>query len=96
MADRELDQRIGLAELRGEMVQMNKCIDDVNRRIDGVDKRIDEVNRRIDDLRTEVRAEIADVRAEIRDLRATLRWVIGIQVTMFIVLAGLILRGIGS
>ena len=82
MADQELDQRIGLAELRGEMVQMNK--------------RIDDVNRRLDDLRTEVRAEIADVRAEIRDLRATLRWVIGIQVTMFIVLAGLILRGIGS
>ena len=78
MADQELDQRIGLAELRGEMVQLNKRVDDVNRRID-------DVNRRIDDLRSEV-----------QDLRATLRWVIGIQVTMFIVLAGLILRGIGS
>ncbi len=78
MADQELDQRIGLAELRGEMVQMNKRVDDVNRRID-------DVNRRIDDLRSEV-----------QDLRVTLRWVIGIQVTMFIVLAGLILRGIGS
>ena len=77
MADQELDQRIGLAELRGEMVQMNKRIDDVNRRID-------DVNNRIDDLRSEV-----------QDLRATLRWVIGIQVTMFIVLAGLILRGMG-
>ena len=70
MADQELDQRIGLAELRGEMVQMNKRIDDVNRRID-------------------------DLRSEVQDLRATLRWVIGIQVTMFIVLAGLILRGMG-
>ena len=78
MADQELDQRIGLAELRGEMVQMNKRVDDVNRRIDDVNKRID------------------DLRSEVQDLRVTLRWVIGIQVTMFIVLAGLILRGIGS
>ena len=89
MADQELDQRIGLAELRGEMVQMTKRIDDVNRRIDDVNKRIDDVNNRIDDLR-------ADVRSEIQDMRATLRWVIGIQVTMFIVLAGLILRGVGQ
>ena len=71
MATQNLDERIGLAELRGEMVQMNKRMDDVNKRID-------------------------DMRADIQDLRATLRWVIGIQVTMFIVLAGLILRGIGS
>ncbi len=80
MTEQELDKRIGIAELRGEMAQMNKRIDDVNRRID-------DVNKRIDDLR-------ADVRADIRDLRVTLRWVIGIQVTMFIILAGLILRGI--
>ena len=75
MATQNLDERIGIAELRGEMVQMNK--------------RIDDVNKRIDDLR-------ADMRSDIQDLRATLRWVIGIQITMFIVLAGLILRGIGS
>ena len=75
MATQNLDERSGLAELRGEMVQMNK--------------RMDDVNKRIDDLR-------ADMRSDIQDLRATLRWVIGIQVTMFIVLAGLILRGIGS
>ncbi len=78
MTDQELDERIGLAELRGEMVQMNK---------------------RIDDLRADVRADIADIRADIADIRADirdmLRWVIGIQVTMFIVLAGLILRGMG-
>ena len=73
MTEQELDKRIGIAELRGEMAQMNK--------------RIDDVNKRIDDLR-------ADVRADIQDLRATLRWVIGIQITMFIILAGLILRGI--
>ena len=85
MADQELDQRIGLAELRGEMVQLNKRVDDVNRRIDDVNRRIDDVNKRIDDLRSEV-----------QDLRVTLRWVIGIQVTMFIVLAGLILRGMGQ
>ena len=76
MTEQELDKRIGIAELRGEMTQMNK--------------RVDDVNKRIDDLR----ADIADIRADIRDLRATLRWVIGIQVTMFIILAGLILRGI--
>ena len=64
MATQNLDERIGLAELRGEMVQMNKRMD--------------------------------DMRSDIQDLRATLRWVIGIQITMFIVLAGLILRGIGS
>ena len=75
MATQNLDERIGIAELRGEMVQMNK--------------RVDDVNKRIDDLR-------ADMRSDIQDLRATLRWVIGIQITMFIVLAGLILRGIGS
>ena len=69
MMERELDKRIGIAELRGEMTQMNKRIDDVNKRID-------------------------DLRADIQDVRATLRWVIGIQITMFIVLAGLILRGI--
>ena len=67
MTEQELDKRIGIAELRGEMAQMNK---------------------RIDDVRT-------DVRADIRDLRVTLRWVIGLQIAMFIVLAGLILRGIG-
>ena len=76
MTEQELDKRSGIAELRGEMVQMNKRIDDVN-------KRIDDVNKRIDDLR-----------ADVQDIRATLRWVIGIQVTMFIILAGLILRGI--
>ncbi len=70
MTEQELDKRIGIAELRGEMTQMNKRVDDVNKRID-------------------------DVRADIRDLRVTLRWVIGLQITMFIVLAGLILRGIG-
>ena len=75
MATQNLDERIGIAELRGEMVQMNK--------------RVDDVNKRIDDLR-------ADMRSDIQDLRATLRGVIGIQITMFIVLAGLILRGIGS
>ena len=64
MATQNLDERTGLAELRGEMVQMNKRMD--------------------------------DMRSDIQDLRATLRWVIGIQITMFIVLAGLILRGIGS
>ena len=64
MATQNLDERIGIAELRGEMVQMNKRMD--------------------------------DMRSDIQDLRATLRWVIGIQITMFIVLAGLILRGIGS
>ena len=69
MTERELDKRIGIAELRGEMTQMNKRIDDVNKRID-------------------------DLRADIQDVRATLRWVIGIQITMFIILAGLILRGI--
>ena len=69
MTEQELDKRIGIAELRGEMVQMNKRIDDVNKRID-------------------------DLRADVQDIRATLRWVIGIQVTMFIILAGLILRGI--
>ncbi len=74
MTEQELDKRIGIAELRGEMAQMNK---------------------RIDDVRTDVRADIADVRADIRDLRVTLRWVIGLQIAMFIVLAGLILRGIG-
>ena len=77
MTEQELDKRIGIAELRGEMTQMNKRVDDVNKRIDDVNKRID------------------DVRADIRDLRVTLRWVIGLQITMFIVLAGLILRGIG-
>ena len=86
MADQELDQRIGLAELRGEMVQLNNRVDDVNNRINNdVNKRIDDVNRRIDDRCSEV-----------RDLRVTWRWVIGIQVTMFIVLAGLILRGVGQ
>ena len=70
MTEQELDKRIGIAELRGEMTQMNKRVDDVNKRID-------------------------DVRADIRDLRVTLRWVIGLQIAMFIVLAGLILRGIG-
>ena len=70
MTEQELDKRIGIAELRGEMAQMNRRVDDVNKRID-------------------------DVRADIRDLRVTLRWVIGLQITMFIVLAGLILRGIG-
>ena len=70
MTEQELDKRIGIAELHGEMTQMNKRVDDVNKRID-------------------------DVRADIRDLRVTLRWVIGLQITMFIVLAGLILRGIG-
>ena len=69
MTEQELDKRIGIAELRGEMAQMNKRVDDV-------------------------RADITDIRADIRDIRATLRWVIGIQITMFIVLAGLILRGI--
>ena len=64
MATQNLDERIGIAELRGEMVQMNKRVD--------------------------------DMRSDIQDLRATLRGVIGIQITMFIVLAGLILRGIGS
>ena len=64
MATQNLDERIGLAELCGEMVQMNKRVD--------------------------------DMRSDIQDLRATLRGVIGIQITMFIVLAGLILRGIGS
>ena len=70
ITEQELDKRIGIAELRGEMTQMNRRVDDVNKRID-------------------------DVRADIRDLRVTLRWVIGLQITMFIVLAGLILRGIG-
>ena len=69
MTEQELDKRIGIAELRGEMTQMNKRIDDVNKRID-------------------------DLRADVQDVRATLRWVIGIQITMFIILAGLILRGI--
>ena len=81
MTEQELDKRIGIAELRGEMAQMNR--------------RVDDVNKRIDDVRADVRADIADVRADIRDLRVTLRWVIGLQITMFIVLAGLILRGIG-
>ena len=76
MTEQELDKRIGITELRDEMAQMNK--------------RVDDVNKRVDDLR----ADIADIRADIRDLRATLRWVIGIQITMFIILAGLILRGI--
>ena len=60
MTEQELDKRIGIAELRGEMTQMNKRIDDVNKRID-------------------------DLRADIQDVRATLRWVIGIQITMFFV-----------
>ena len=60
MTDRELDERVGLAELRGELAQMNRRLD--------------------------------DQRADIQDIRATLRWVIGIQVTMFIVLGGLLIQ----
>lgn len=60
MTDRELDERVGLAELRGEMAQMNRRLD--------------------------------DQQADIQDIRAILRWVIGIQVTMFIVLGGLLIQ----
>ena len=60
MTDRELDERVGLAELRGELAQMNRRLDDQH--------------------------------ADIQDIRATLRWVIGIQVTMFIVLGGLLIQ----
>lgn len=60
MTDRELDERVGLAEVRGELAQMNRRLD--------------------------------DQRADIQDIRATLRWVVGIQVTMFIVLGGLLIQ----
>lgn len=60
MTDRELDERVGLAEVRGELAQMNRRLD--------------------------------DQRADIQDVRATLRWVVGIQVTMFIVLGGLLIQ----
>ena len=52
MATQNLDERIGLAELRGEMVQMNK--------------RMDDVNKRIDDLRADMRSDIQDLRATLR------------------------------
>lgn len=71
MTNRELDERVGLAELRGEMAQMNRRLDD----------QLTDMNRRLDDQQ-----------ADIQDIRATLRWLIGIQVTMFIVLGGLLIQ----
>ncbi len=71
MTNRELDERVGLAELRGEMAQMNRRLDD----------QLKDMNRRLDDQH-----------ADIQDIRATLRWLIGIQVTMFIVLGGLLIQ----
>ncbi len=71
MTDQELDKRVGLAELRGELAQMN---------------------RRMDDQRTDMNRRMDDQRADIQDIRATLRWIIGIQITMFVVLGGLLIQ----
>ncbi len=77
-----------LAYLEGQSEQQNVSTSDLR-------SSVSELRVDIRDLRTELRTDIRDVRAEIRDLRAEmnqkLTWVMGIQVSTLVMIAGALL-----
>jgi len=50
-----------LGEIKGELVQVNRRIDDLNRRMNDLNRRINDLNGRIDDLREDMNARFEQV-----------------------------------
>jgi hypothetical protein len=77
-----------LAYLEGQTEQQNVSTSDLR-------GSIGELRGDVRELRTELRTDIRDIRAEIRDLRADMNqkftWVIGVQVSTLVMIAGALL-----
>jgi predicted nucleic acid-binding Zn-ribbon protein len=77
-----------LAYLEGQSEQQNVSTSDLR-------SSLGELRVEVRDLRAELRTEIRDVRVEIRDLRTDMNqkftWVMGIQVSTVVMIAGALL-----
>ena len=62
-------------------VEVDEKIHDHEVRIVRIETALEGIHRRLDDMR-----------GDIRDLRAGQRWMIGIQIAMFVVLGGLLIQ----
>jgi DNA repair exonuclease SbcCD ATPase subunit len=99
--EKQLFQLLG--EIKGELKQINKRIDETNKRIDEVkeelNKRIDETNKRIDEVKVELNKRITEVKEELNkridDTNKRIDKLIDIMIGITAVFGGLVVAMMG-